>query len=158
LKKLLVAIAQSAAFTPNISILRNRLHLQRGSLINLLRILNRAELVIEIYKSTKGIGALTKPEKLYLNNSNLIYVLANDKAEIGAVRETFFANQMKHNYELHLAEQGDFLVNKTYTFEVGGKNKTTKQIKGIENAYLVRDDMEVGGMNVIPLYLFGFLY
>jgi predicted AAA+ superfamily ATPase len=158
LKKLLVAIAQSAPFTPNISKLSNRLHLQRGALINLLRILNRAELVIEIYKSTKGIGALTKPEKLYLNNSNLIYVLANDKAEIGAVRETFFANQMKHNYELHLAEQGDFLVNKTYTFEVGGKNKTTKQIKGIENAYLVRDDMEVGGMNVIPLYLFGFLY
>lgn len=158
LKKLLVAIAQSAAFTPNISKLSDRLKLQRGFLIRALRLLNRADLVMELFKSTKGIGAFTKPEKLYLNNTNLIHVLGKENAEIGAIRETFFANQMKHIHEIHLAKQGDFLIDRTYTFEIGGKNKTTQQIQGVENAFLVRDDMEIGGLNTIPLYLFGFLY
>jgi hypothetical protein len=59
---------------------------------------------------------------------------------------------------LHLATQGDFLVIRKFTFEIGGKNKSTKQIQGVEDAYIVRDNMEVGGLNIIPLYLFGFLY
>lgn len=158
IKKLLVAIAQSVPFTPNISKLSERLGMSRVFLINAIKLLNRADLVMELYKSTKGVGALTKPEKLYLNNTNLIYALAPKQAEIGTLRETFFANQMKHIHEIHLAEKGDFLINKKYTFEVGGKNKPTKQISGIENSFVVRDDMEVGGLNIIPLYLFGFMY
>ena len=70
----------------------------------------------------------------------------------------FFANQMKNLYEIHLAEKGDFIIDKTYTFEIGGKGKTAKQIQGVKNGYVVRDDMEVGSLNVIPLYIFGFLY
>ena len=158
LKKLLVAISQSAAFIPNITKLSNRLNLQRANLINLLRALNRAELVIELFRSTKGIGSLTKPEKLYLNNTNLIHVLGGANIDVGSVRETFFANQFKHTNEIHLAEQGDFLIDRTFTFEVGGKNKTKKQIQDIENAYTVKDNIEVGGLNIIPLYLFGFMY
>lgn len=158
IKKLLVAIAQSAPFTPNITKLSERLGVTRGFLINALRFLNRADLVMELYKPTKGVGALTKPEKLFLNNPNLVHVLGNQNAEIGTLRETFFANQMKHLHDIHLAEKGDFLVDRTYTFEIGGKNKKTKQIQGIENSFVVRDDMEVGSLNIIPLYLFGFLY
>ncbi|TXD50173.1 MULTISPECIES: ATP-binding protein [unclassified Polaribacter] len=158
IKKLLVAIAQSVPFTPNISKLSERLGMSRVFLINAIKLLNRADLVMELYKPTKGIGALTKPEKLYLNNTNLIYALAPKQAEIGTLRETFFANQMKHIHEIHLAEKGDFIVNKKYTFEIGGKNKPTKQIKGIENSFVVRDDMEVGGLNIIPLFVFGFMY
>ncbi|MGJ8745603.1 ATP-binding protein [Polaribacter sp.] len=158
IKKLLIAIAQSVPFTPNISKLSERLGMSRVFLINAIKLLNRADLVLELYKTTKGVGALTKPEKLYLNNTNLIYALAPKQAEIGTLRETFFANQMKHIHEIHLAEKGDFIINKKYTFEIGGKNKPTKQIKGIENGFVVRDDMEVGGLNIIPLYLFGFMY
>lgn len=158
IKKLLVAIAQSVPFTPNISKLSDRLGMSRVFLINAIKLLNRADLVMELYKPTKGVGALTKPEKLYLNNTNLIFALDKKQAEIGALRETFFANQMKHIHEIHLAEKGDFIINKKYTFEIGGKNKPTKQIKGIENGFVVRDDMEVGGLNIIPLYLFGFMY
>lgn len=158
IKKLLVAIAQSAPFTPNIKKLSERLGVQRAFLINALRFLDRADLVMELYKPTKGIGAFTKPEKLYLNNTNLVYVLGKQNAEVGTLRETFFANQMKHLYEIHLAEKGDFIVDRTYTFEIGGKGKTSKQIQGVENSFVVRDDMEVGNLNVIPLYLFGFLY
>ena len=158
IKKLLIAIAQSVPFTPNIKKLSERLGINRTFLINAIKLLNRADLVMELYKPTKGIGALTKPEKLFLNNTNLVYALDRKQAEIGAIRETFFANQMKHIHEIHLAEKGDFLINKKYTFEIGGKNKPTKQIKGLENGFVVRDDLEVGALNIIPLYLFGFMY
>ena len=158
IKKLLVAIAQSAPFTPNISKLSERLGVNRTFLINSIKLLNRADLIMELFKPTKGIGAFTKPEKIYLNNTNLIYALAKQQAEKGTLRETFFANQMKHLHKIHLAEKGDFLIDKKYIFEIGGKNKTTKQIKGIKNGYVVRDDIEIGSLNIIPLYLFGFLY
>jgi predicted AAA+ superfamily ATPase len=158
IKKLLIAIAQSVPFTPNIKKLSERLGINRTFLINAIKLLNRADLVMELYRPTKGVGALTKPEKLYLNNTNLIYALARQQAEVGPLRETFFANQMKHIHEIHLAEKGDFIINKKYTFEIGGKNKATKQIRGVENSFVVRDDMEVGGLNIIPLYLFGFMY
>lgn len=158
IKKLLIAIAQSAPFTPNITKLSERLGMSRGFLLNAIKVLNRADLVMELFKPTKGVGALTKPEKLYLNNTNLVYALGKQNIEIGAVRETFFANQMKNLHEIHLAEKGDFIIDRTYTFEIGGKNKTTKQIQGIEKSFVIRDDMEIGSLNIIPLYLFGFLY
>ncbi|HEX9601794.1 MAG TPA: AAA family ATPase [Mariniflexile sp.] len=158
IKKLLVAIAQSAPFIPNVTKLSERLGMSRIFLLNAIKLLNRADLVMELFRPTKGVGALTKPEKLYLNNPNLVYALGKQNAEKGTLRETFFANQMKHLYEIHLAEKGDFLVDRAYTFEIGGKGKTSKQIQGIKNSFVVRDDMEVGNLNVIPLYLFGFLY
>jgi uncharacterized protein len=158
IKKLLVAIAQSAPFTPNITKLSERLGMSRGFLLNAIKLLNRADLVMELFKPTKGVGALTKPEKLYLNNSNLVYALGKQNAVVGTLRETFFANQMKNLHDIHLAEKGDFIIDRKYTFEIGGKGKSTKQIKGIDNSFVVRDDMEVGSLNIIPLYLFGFLY
>lgn len=160
IKKLLVAIAQSAPFSPNISKLSERLGMSRDFLLNSIKLLDRADLVIELFKSTKGIGAFTKPEKIYLNNTNLIGALSRNAYEIGTVRETFFANQFKnlHPHEIHLADKGDFLIDRTYVFEIGGKGKSTSQVKGLKNAFVVRDDMEIGSLNVIPLYLFGLLY
>lgn len=158
IKKLLIAIAQSAPFTPNISKLSERLGINRSFLINAIKLLNRADLVMELFKPTKGVGSLTKPQKLYLNNTNLVLALGKQNAEVGTMRETFFANQMKHLHKIHLAEKGDFLIDRKYTFEIGGKRKTSKQIKGIKNSYLVKDDIEVGSLNIIPLYLFGLLY
>lgn len=158
IKKLLVAIAQSAPFTPNVSKLSERLGFSRNFLLNSLKILDRAELIHEFFTDSKGIGAFTKPEKLYLNNTNLIYALGQSQIEQGTLRETFFANQLKHNYEIHLVKKGDFLVNRKYTIEIGGKNKTTQQISGMKDAFVLRDDIEIGAMNIFPLYLFGMLY
>lgn len=160
IKKLLVAIAQSVPFTPNISKLSERLGMSREFLLNSIKILNRADLVMELFKPNKGIGALTKPEKLYLNNTNLILALSRNTNEIGTMRETFFANQFKNlnDHEIHLAEKGDFLIDRKHVFEIGGKGKSTGQVKGLKNAYVVRDDMEIGSLNIIPLYLFGLLY
>ncbi|WP_310993289.1 ATP-binding protein [Aequorivita marina] len=158
IKKLLVAIAQNAPFTPNVSKLSERLGFSRNFLLNSLKILDRAELIHEFFTPTKGVGAFTKPEKLYLNNTNLIYALAQSQLEQGTLRETFFANQIKHLHEIHLVKKGDFLIDRKYTVEIGGKNKTTQQITGIKNAFVLRDDIEIGALNIVPLHLFGLLY
>lgn len=158
IKKLLVAIAQSAPFTPNVSKLSERLGFSRNFLLNSLKILDRAELIHEFFTPSKGIGAFTKPEKLYLNNTNLIYALAQSQLEQGTLRETFFANQLKHLYEIHLAKKGDFIVKRKYTVEIGGKSKTAFQIDGIKDAFVLKDDIEIGASNIVPLHLFGLMY
>ena len=158
IRKLLVAIAQSVPFTPNITKLSERLGMNRSFLLNAIKILNRADLIMELFQPTKGVGALTKPQKLYLNNTNLVVALGKQNVNEGTLRETFFANQMKHLYEIHLADKGDFIIDRKYTFEIGGKGKSSKQISGVKNSFVVRDDMEVGSLNIIPLYLFGLLY
>lgn len=158
LKKLLISIASSAPFTPNITKLSEKVGVSRNMLVQSIKILERAGLVNELYKDSLGIGVLTKPEKLYLNNTNLMYALAKENTNIGNVRETFFLNQFKGLHEINRSETADFVIDKSYTFEIGGKNKTKKQIAGLENAYVAKDDIEIGFGNIIPVWLFGFMY
>jgi len=100
---------------------------------------------------------LSKPEKLYLNNTNLNYALC-DAPEIGTIREGFFVNQLQESHQITTCKNGDFIVNGKYTFEIGGKNKGFKQIKDIENAFVVQDIDTTEDNRKIPLWLFGFLY
>jgi hypothetical protein len=158
LKKLLISIASSAPFTPNITKLSEKIGVSRNTLIMAIKILHRAGLVNELYKDSSGIGVLTKPEKLFLNNTNLMYVLAKDTINIGNVRETFFVNQFKDLHEINLSEKADFIIDKKYTFEIGGKGKTKKQIANLENAFVAKDNIEIGFGNAIPVWLFGFMY
>jgi hypothetical protein len=158
LKKLLISIASSAPFTPNITKLSEKIGVSRNTLIMAIKILHRAGLVNELYKDSSGIGVLTKPEKLFLNNTNLMYVLAKDTINIGNVRETFFVNQFKDLHEINLSEKADFIIDKEYTFEIGGKGKTKKQIANLENAFVAKDNIEIGFGNAIPVWLFGFMY
>ncbi len=158
LKKLLISIASSAPFTPNITKLSEKVGVSRNMLVKSIKVLERAGLVNELYKDTSGIGVLTKPEKLYLNNTNLMYALANENANIGNVRETFFLNQFKGIHEINRSEIADFIIDQKHTFEIGGKNKTKKQIAQIENAYVAKDGIEIGFGNIIPVWLFGFMY
>lgn len=158
LKKLLITIASSVPFTPNITKLSEKIGVSRNMLVQSIKILERAGLVNELYRDNSGIGVLTKPEKLYLNNSNLMYALAKDNTNIGNVRETFFLNQFKGLHEINLSEAADFVIDKSYTFEIGGKNKTKKQILSTENAFVAKDGIEIGFGNIIPVWLFGFMY
>lgn len=135
-----------------------KIAVSRNTLIQSIKILERAGLVNELYKDTSGIGVLTKPEKLYLNNSNLMFALAKENTNVGNVRETFFLNQFKNLHEINLSTTADFLIDKTYTFEIGGKNKTKKQIATTEKAYVAKDSIEIGFGNIIPIWIFGFMY
>ncbi len=158
LKKLLIAIASSAPFTPNITKLSEKVGVSRNTLIQAIKILDRAGLVNELYKDASGIGVLTKPEKLFLNNTNLMYALAKENINIGNVRETFFLNQFKGLKEINLSVESDFIIDKKYTFEIGGKSKTKKQIAKLDNAFIAKDNIEIGFGKYIPVWLFGFMY
>lgn len=158
LKKLLISIASSAPFTPNITKLSEKVGVSRNTLVQAIKILDRAGLVNELYKDASGIGVLTKPEKLFLNNTNLMYVLVKENTNIGNVRETFFLNQFKGLKKINLSEESDFIIDKKYTFEIGGKNKSKKQISNLKNAFVAKDSIEIGFANNIPVWLFGFMY
>ncbi|HUW69835.1 MAG TPA: hypothetical protein VMX33_06345 [bacterium] len=111
-----------------------------------------------LFKRTHGSGALQKPDKLYLENTNLMYLFKGSAVDAGNIRETFVANQLAYTHELAFSEAGDFLVDGKFTIEVGGKNKTRKQIQDLTEAYIAADNLEYGNDRKIPLWLFGFLY
>jgi predicted AAA+ superfamily ATPase len=158
LKRLLYVIATNVPFTPNISKLSERIGVHRNVLVQALQLLDRAELIHSLYNQNISISSLTKPNKIWLRNTNLNYAISSENVNVGNIRETFFIQHLNGLHQLSLPENGDFLVDDTYTFEVGGKNKSQKQITGINNAFLVKDDLEIGVMNHIPLWLFGLIY
>lgn len=158
LKQLLQIIAQSVPFMPNISKLSERVGINRNTLISYLYFLNEAHIIKNLYRDAKGISQLQKPDKIYLDNTNLQYAFSTNNANIGNIRETFFVNQLSYKHLVEYTKQGDFRVDGMYTFEIGGPQKTKKQIKDLENAFIASDDIEYGYQNKIPLWLFGFLY
>jgi predicted AAA+ superfamily ATPase len=157
IKKLLMVLAALVPYTPNINTLSGEIETNRANTLRYLDYLKRAGLIQTFLYPQKSIKMLTKPDKIYLNNSNLIYTLADENANIGNVRETFFANQLSVKHTVNTSQQGDFLVDGA-VFEVGGKTKHYNQIKDLPNSYLVIDETEVAYGNKIPLWLFGFLY
>ena len=123
-----------------------------------LALLEKAGLIMLLSTDRYGIGKLNKPDKIYLNNSNLMYALSPLQVNPGTSRETFFYNQLQVSHLVTTSEKSDFEIDQTFTFEVGGKNKGSKQISGISNAYIAADNTEHSYQNRIPLWLFGFLY
>ena len=158
LKQLLQIIAESVPFMPNVKKLSERIGINRNTLVSYLFFLQEAHLTKNLYKDAKGITQLQKPSKIYLENTNLQFTFSNVNSNVGNLRETFFINQVNYKHQVEYVDKGDFLIDRKYTFEIGGSNKTTKQIKHIENSYLVLDNLEYGNSNKIPLWLFGFLY
>lgn len=158
LKQLMQIVAQSAPFIPNISKLAERIGISRGTLTSYLKYLEETELLISLYKDSTGISVLQKPEKIYLENTNLMYALGNNRVNKGNLRETFFANQLSYEHSLQYSSTADFMIDDTHTIEIGGKNKQKKQIKGVDDAYVVSDDIEFGADNRIPLWVFGLMY
>jgi predicted AAA+ superfamily ATPase len=158
IKQLLLAIAESAPFSPNVSKLAERIGINRNTLINYLNNLNEVGLTSHLFYQNQGITRLQKPEKIYLENTNLMYALNPSNSNIGIVRETFFMNQLSQIHQISLPNRGDFLIDNQYTFEIGGKSKGKKQIQSVEMSYIAKDDIEIGSGINIPLWLFGFLY
>ena len=158
LKKLLYIIAIASPFKPNIAKLSERIETSRDATLRYLNYLKRAHVINLLRNDTEGVSYLTKPEKIFLNNTNLMYALASEQTNVGNLRETFFYNQLHQAHAVSFGKAGDFVIDKSLTFEVGGRNKSYQQVKGIEQAYIAADDIETGFKNKIPLWLFGFLY
>ncbi|MFO8020852.1 MAG: AAA family ATPase [Perlabentimonas sp.] len=157
LKRLLSIIAESVPFKPNFSKISGIIGVSRNSLDDYFLYMEKAGLIGQLRNETIGIRGLGKVEKVYLDNTNIIYNLVGDKSNIGNIRETFFFNQMRLKNEVISSEKADFIID-NYTFEVGGKNKQQAQIEKDGKSFLVKDDIEFGYLNVIPLWAFGLNY
>jgi predicted AAA+ superfamily ATPase len=166
LKKLLYLLAINVPFIPNITALSESTQISRPKVYEYLNHLEQAKIINTLRSKEKGYNVLSKPEKLLMQNTNLSFALTS-LVDTGSMREAFFVNQIKNSLEgknsfldesIYVSKQGDFLVDNTYTFEVGGKNKGFKQIKDLSNSYVASDEIDIGYKNKIPLWLFGFLY
>lgn len=158
IKRLLFIISQSVPFTPNIQSLAARLNTTRNTTLKALDLLERAGLINLLKSDTKGMSYLQKPDKIYLDNTNLAYAFLSTEPNTGNLRETFFFNQLKVKHRVTTSRFSDFFVDDQFTFEIGGSGKTEKQIRGIPLAYIAADGIKQGSANKVPLWLFGFLY
>lgn len=158
LKQLLLVLSESVPFIPNITKLSERIGITRNSLLSYLHALQESGLTYHLNKDSFGITRLQKPDKIYLENTNLMYALGIKNVDTGTLRETFFANQVKYLHRLTMSDQSDFLIDDKYTIEVGGKDKGYRQLADLDNAFIAADDIEYGHEHKIPLWMFGFLY
>lgn len=157
LKELMQVIADSVPFKPNMSTLATTIKVDRNNLPDYFELMERAGLIALLHEATKGVRGLGKVEKVYLDNTNLSFALSSSAPVVGNLRETFFFNQMRVNHTVFNSPISDFLI-EDKTFEIGGKKKGQKQIADAEQGYVVRDDIETGIGNVIPLWAFGMNY
>ena len=157
LKRLLSIIAESVPFKPNFSKISEIIGVSRNSLDDYFSYMEKAGLIGQLRNEASGIRGLGKVDKVYLDNTNNIFNLVGDKSNVGNIRETFFFNQMRLNNNVISSQKADFVID-DFTFEVGGKNKQQTQIEKDGKSFVVKDDIEYGYLNVIPLWAFGLNY
>ena len=157
LQNLLVVIAESVPFKPNYKKLAEVTGISRNDIADYIYYMERAGMLMSLHDTIQGIRSIGKSHKLYVDNTNLMYVLSPENIDKGNLRETFFLNQMRVKYPVIASQKADFEIG-NYVFEVGGKNKNQKQLDNNPNGYIVKDDIEFGYRNVIPLWAFGLTY
>lgn len=157
LMQLLSIISQSVPFKPNMSKIAEMLGVSRNNIADYFLYIEEAGLIAQLRDNTGGIRGLGKVDKVYLDNTNLIFNLADNIQNKGNIRETFFLNQNRVKHKVTSSTTIDFSIDEL-NFEIGGRNKGQKQIKTVENGYIVKDDIENGYLNTIPLWHFGLMY
>ncbi len=157
LKNLLSVVSKSVPFKPVMQKLADVTGISRNDVPSYLVYMEKAGMITQLRDTTGGIRGMGKVEKLYLDNTNLIYALSPNHADIGNIRETFFINQMRVRNDVVSSRVSDFEI-ENKVFEIGGRKKGQKQISTVENGYVVKDDIETGYANVIPLWAFGLNY
>ena len=156
-KKLLMLLAERVPQLPKMNELYKELETDRNQGLKMLYALQRGGLLLLLSDHTKSLDNLYRPDKIYINNPTMMYALS-PQIDTGTLRETFFMNQLSQGHEVRYPKAGDFLVDRKYLFEVGGKGKTFDQIKDVPDSYLAVDNLEIGYKNRIPLWMFGLLY
>ena len=156
-KKLLMLLAERVPQLPKMTEIYKELETDRNQGLKMLYALQRGGLLQLLGDNAKSPNNLSRPDKIYINNPTLMYALT-PQVDVGTMRETFFINQLSQAHEVRYPSAGDFLIDRKYLFEVGGKSKTFNQIKDIENSFLAVDNTEIGHGNRVPLWMFGLLY
>jgi len=156
-RKMLLVLAASCPQTPNMSRLHHELGTERNQGLKMLNALDRAGLLALVRAKGETLKDLSKPEKIYCDNPNLMHALV-PRVDVGVERETFFYNQVRKDHETVYTGVGDFVVDGRFVFEVGGPGKSYRQIRDLPDSYIVQGGLEIGQGDRIPLWLFGFLY
>ena len=157
LRRMLSIIASNVPYKPEAPGLANEIKVSRNDIPTYLLYMEKAGMIGQLRDETGGMRGLGKTEKVYLDNTNIIYALSGENANIGNVRETFFYNQTRLALDVTSSKVSDFSIGK-YTFEVGGAKKSHRQIKDVANSFIVRDDTEYANGDILPLWAFGLLY
>ena len=150
-------LAERVPQLPKMNELYRELETDRNQGLRMLYALQRGGLLQLLSRHIKSPDQMSRPDKIYLDNPTLMYALTQH-IDTGTLRETFFMNQLSQNHEVNYPTSSDSLVDKKYTFEVGGKGKSFDQIKDLPNSYLAIDNIEIGRKNRIPLWVFGMMY
>ena len=158
LKSLLAVLAENVPLKVDITKLSTMVGVSRPTLLGYLQALNRAKIVNLLYSDEEGVKRLQKPDKIYLENPNLMEVFKQSKTNPGTLRECFLVGQLKYGHKVEYTTHGDVLVDRKYTIEVGGKSKEGKQISSVQNGFIAADDIDENYENKIPLWAFGLLY
>ena len=157
LKKMLSVLSQLTPYKPSMENLAAKIGVSKNNVPEYLIFLERAGMIGQVRDEAGGLSGLGKVEKVYIDNPNLMTVLADGKPDIGNLRETFFYNQLRVNNTILSSKVSDFLVG-DYTFEIGGRSKGKKQIENVPHSFVVKDDIETGHGNIVPLWQFGLNY
>lgn len=157
LKQLMQVVADSVPFKPNMSTIATTIKADRNLLPDYFDLMEKAGMIAQLRESTKGIRSLGKVEKVYLDNTNLAFALSTEQPDTGNLRETFFFNQMRVGQQVYNSPISDFLISGK-TFEIGGRKKGQQQIAKAQEGYVVKDDIETGMGNTLPLWTFGLSY
>ena len=158
IRKLLAVISKASPCVPNVASLASHIGVARQTLLSYLKHLEEGNLIVLLYKGARGTGSLVKPDRLYLENSNLMHDLMDHEAAPSDSLETFVLNQLKKDHDIKLTASGDFLVDDRHTFRMCSGNRKQKQAKDEGNSYIIADDIEIGSGRLIPVWLLGFLY
>ena len=159
LQALIALICSEVPFELNANKIAAAIEIGRDTVVEYLKYLGDAKVLNLLYSDKKKIGKLSKPDKVYLENPNILYALTPTKAEIGTLRETFAISSLSESHTVEYGKaQGDFKVDGKYTFEIGGRSKGFSQIAGVENSYIFADDWDMPDGAKLPLWMLGFLY
>ena len=158
LRSLLAVLSSGVPFSVDISKMAQMAELNRNTILAYLSHLHRAKLINLLYSDQMNLKRMQKPDKIYLENTNLLQALSLSQVEVGTQRETFLVNQLAYKHQVEYGKQADFLIDRKFTIEVGGQSKDGKQIAGTPNAFIAADGIEYTFGNKLPLWLFGFLY
>lgn len=158
LRSLLAVLSSGVPFAVDISKMAQMAELNRNTILVYLSHLHRAKLINLLYSDRLNLKRMQKPDKIYLENTNLLQALSLSQVEVGTQRETFLVNQLAYKHQVEYGKQADFLIDRKFTIEVGGQSKDGKQIAGTPNAFIAADGIEYAFGNKLPLWLFGFLY
>jgi predicted AAA+ superfamily ATPase len=158
LRSLLSVVSSGVPFAVDISKMAVMSELNRNTLVGYLAHLGRAKLLNLLYSDSVNMKRMQKPDKIYMENSNLLHALSLTQVETGTERETFFVNQLAYRHQVEYGRRADYYIDRKYTVEVGGQSKDGKQIASTNDAFIAADNIEYALGNKIPLWLFGFLY